>query len=474
MQKSETDAIIPVILCGGSGTRLWPLSRKLYPKPFVKMADGRTLFSRTLERVRQIPNIGMPLLITNEDYRFYILEILERLGFDADIILEPAARNTAPAIALAAFSIAEKGDALMLVAPADHLFDDESTFCDTVVKAAMSAQDGSIVTFGVIPSRPEHGYGYIRKGEAKQDDCFIVQSFVEKPDQETARQMIATGDYFWNSGIFLMSASVYLEELKNYAPKIYSVCEQAWRNKTLDKKFLRPHEETFLRSPEDSIDFAVMEKTSRAVMYPLYCGWSDMGSWDSFFQAGQRDGAGNVSIGDVILEDVENSYVHAHKRLVAAVGVKDIAIVDSGDAVLVLPRDRAQEVKKIVSHLKKQGREEFKLHPVVYRPWGSYERLVSGSRFQVKRIIVKPGCSLSLQMHHHRSEHWIIVRGTAEITIGETTTLYTENQSAYIPLGQLHRLYNPGKIPLELIEVQSGSYLGEDDILRFEDKYGRK
>lgn len=474
MPESVTDKITPVILCGGSGTRLWPLSRKLYPKPFVKMGDGRTLFSRTLDRIRQIANTGTPLLISNEDYRFYIIEILERLGMDAEIILEPAARNTAPALALAAFSIAEKGDALMLVAPADHFFEDDAAFCDTVSRAVPAALDGNIVTFGINPSRPEHGYGYIRKGECKQDNCFVVHSFVEKPDQETARQMIATGDYFWNSGIFLMSASVYLEELKNFAPEIYSACESAWRNKTLDEKFLRPHNEIFLRSPEDSIDYAVMEKTSRAVMYPLYCGWSDMGSWDSFFQAGQRDSAGNVSVGDVILEDVQNSYVHAHKRLVAAVGVKDMAIVDSGDAVLVLPRERAQEVKKIVNHLKKQGREEFKLHPVVYRPWGSYERLVSGSRFQVKRIIVKPGGSLSLQMHHHRAEHWIIVSGTAEITTGETTALYTENQSAYIPLGQLHRLYNPGKIPLELIEVQSGSYLGEDDILRIEDTYGRK
>lgn len=333
---------------------------------------------------------------------------------------------------------------------------------------------GHIVTFGIKPSRPKQGYGYIHRGEDLPNNAFSVSRFVEKPDADSAKQMLDAGEYFWNSGIFLMLASVYLEELGKFEPEILKACKKAWRNRNKDDRFLRPDSDAFMASPENSIDYAIMEKTSRTAMLPLYCGWNDMGSWDSFFQTGEQDEAGNVSIGDVLLEDVENSYIHAQNRLIAAVGVKDISIVESGDGVLVLPRERSQEVKKIVNILKDQEREEFKLHPVVYRPWGSYERLAMGSRFQVKRIIVKPGCSLSLQMHHHRSEHWIIVRGTAEITVGDAVNLHTENQSVYIPLGQLHKLHNPGKIPLELIEVQSGAYLGEDDIIRVEDSNVRK
>lgn len=471
MQTSSS--LVPVILCGGSGTRLWPLSRQLYPKPFVEMSNGKTLFANTIERVRNLPGASAPVIISNEEYRFYILETLERMGISADIVLEPAARNTAPALALAAFAICAASDRLMLVMPSDHFFDDNDAFRDTVIRAIPVAESGLIVTFGINPTRPEQGYGYIRKGEALGESGFAVHSFIEKPDAATAERMIQDGNYFWNSGIFLLRASLYLEELRNYSPDIYAACEKAWAKKTEDEKFLRPAPDEFLASPEDSIDYAVMEKTGRAAMLPLFCGWNDMGSWDSFFQAGKQDSSGNVCIGDVMVEDVENSYIHSQKRFVAAVGVKDLAIVESGDAILVLPRGRTQEVKKIVNFLKKNGREEFKLHPVVFRPWGNYERLVSGSRFQVKRIIVKPGRSLSLQMHHHRSEHWIIVRGTAEITIGQEKRLYTENQSAYIPLGELHKLYNPGKIPLELIEVQSGSYLGEDDISRIDDAYGR-
>lgn len=466
--------IVPVIICGGSGTRLWPLSRKLYPKPFVNRSKGNSLFEETVERAARINGVTEPLIVSNEEYRFYILETLERLQTDATIILEPAPRNTAPALTLAALAIMETGDALMLAMPSDHLFENETALQEAVAKAAPIAAAGHIVTFGIKPTRPESGYGYIHQGEELHNNGFSVQKFVEKPDAASAETMLKEGGYFWNSGMFLMPASVYLAELEQFAPDILAACQKAWSGSSRDKKFLRPASEAFLTVPENSIDYAVMEKTARAVMLPLYCGWNDMGSWDSFFQSGQRDEAGNVCVGDVLLDDVENSYIHAQKRLVAAVGLKDIAIVESGDAVLVLPRDRSQDVKKIVNILKRDNREEFKLHPVVYRPWGNYERLVEGERFQVKRIVVKPGRALSLQMHHHRSEHWIIVRGTAEITIGEQTNLYTENQSVYIPVGQLHKLHNPGKIPLELIEVQSGTYLGEDDIVRIEDSYGRK
>lgn len=470
----KTDvSLVPVILCGGSGSRLWPLSRKLYPKPFVNLGNGDTLFSKTIGRVKQIQNAGKPLLVSNEDYRFYILDILEQLKLDAEIILEPEARNTAPALALAALSILERSESLMLVMPADHHFENISAFYKLVFKAIPAALAHNIVTFGVKPTRAEQGYGYIRRGDPVYDGGYTVHSFVEKPDAGTAEKMLNDGDFFWNSGIFLMSASVYLAELKNYAPDIHAACQQAWIRRKQDKKFFRPDKETFLACPENSIDYAVMEKTERSVLYPLYCGWSDMGSWDSFFLAGDKDSAGNVIVGDTMLEDVENSYIHARKRLVAAVGVKELTIIDSGDAVLVVPRNQTQNVKKIVDRLKREDREEFKLHPVVFRPWGSYERLVSASRFQVKRLIIKPGSSLSLQMHHHRSEHWIIVRGTAAITIGDDTNLYGENESAYIPIGKKHRLANPGKIPLEIIEVQSGSYLEEDDIERFEDSYGR-
>lgn len=467
--------IVPVILCGGSGTRLWPLSRKLYPKPFVSMRNGNTLFSETVKRIGDLANATAPLVLSNEDYRFYILETLENLGITGDIILEPAARNTAPALALAALAITADGsDGLMLALPSDHFFENEAAFRQTVAQAAPVAEAGYIVTFGIQPTRPEPGYGYLQQGEALQEGGYRVARFMEKPTRELAASLLETGGYFWNSGIFFTLASVFLAELEKFSPQIYAACKNAWMRKSSESRFVRPDPEAFLLSPEDSIDYAIMEKTDRAAMFPMSCGWNDMGSWDAFFQAGTPDSSGNVCVGDVRLVDVENSYIHAQNRLIAAVGLKDMAIVESGDAVLVLPRNRSQDVKKIVQSLKQENRDEFRLHPVVYRPWGSYERLAAGARFQVKRIIVKPGRALSLQMHHHRSEHWIIVRGTAEITIGDQKTLYTENQSAYIPLGHLHKLYNPGKIPLELIEVQSGAYLGEDDIVRLEDSYGRK
>lgn len=472
MTSQSTKPIVPVILCGGSGTRLWPLSRELYPKPFVKLGNGRTMFMDTLERIQSL-GAARPLIISNEQHRFYIQETLEQAGLDAEIILEPEARNTAPALSLAALYLAEKAPAsLMLVLPSDHFFDDTESFCRTVQTAAPSAACGHIITFGINPGRPESGYGYIEQGEALDGACFRVTRFVEKPDVEKAQIMLEKGGYYWNSGIFLVSPELYIKEMEKYAPEIISACRNAWSARE-GTRFIRPDKDAFLASPANSIDYAIMEKTDCAAMAPLYCGWNDMGSWDSFYQAGQPDGSANVTYGDVIAEDVENSYIHAEDRLVAAVGLKDMVIVESRDAVLVLPRERTQEVKKIVDSLRNDKRDEFRLHPLVYRPWGSYERLAIGPRFQVKRIIVKPKCSLSLQLHHHRSEHWIVVRGTAEITIDKKTSIYTENESAYIPLGKRHKLRNPGIIPLELIEVQSGSYLGEDDIIRIKDDYGR-
>lgn len=473
---SSLSGITPVILCGGSGTRLWPLSRDFYPKPFVTLSNGESLFRNTLGRIDGLPSCTAPIVVTNEAHRFYVLEFMEEAGREGHIILEPAPRNTAPAICLAALAVKEQAgsDALMLVLPSDHYFDHADEFCSAVDKGIGPAQAGKIVTFGIVPSRPDGAYGYIKANEDYDAACKVVAQFVEKPSVERAAEMMRDGDHFWNSGIFLLKASTFLEELEKYSPAIFTACAAAWGARSNENKFIRPDSEKFLQSPEDSIDYAIMEKTDRALMAPLSCGWSDMGSWESFYQQGSHDDNGNVRVGDVLLEDVENSYFYSRGRLVAAVGMKNVAVIDSGDAVLVLPRDRCQDVKKIVSQLKKANREETKVHPVVYRPWGSFERLALGSRFQVKRIVVKPGCSLSLQMHHHRSEHWIIVRGTAEITIGEDTSLHTENESVYIPLGSLHKLYNPGKIPLELIEVQSGAYLGEDDIRRFEDSYGRK
>ena len=473
---SSLNGISPVILCGGSGTRLWPLSRDLYPKPFVALSNGESLFRSTLGRIEGLQGCAEPIVVTNEAHRFYVLEFMEEAGREGHIILEPVPKNTAPAICLAALAVKEQAgpDALMLVLPSDHYFDHADDFCATVGKAVAAAQAGKIVTFGIVPSRPDSAYGYIKANADYDAVCKVVSQFVEKPSVERAATMLQGGDHYWNSGIFLLRAATFLVELEKYRPEILTACAAAWHARSDEDKFLRPDPEKFLQSPEDSIDYAIMEKTDRALMAPLRCGWSDMGSWESFYQQGSQDDKGNVCVGDVLLEDVENSYIYSRGRLVAAVGMKNVAVIDSGDAVLVLPRDRCQDVKKIVSQLKKANREETKVHPVVYRPWGSFERLALGSRFQVKRIVVKPGRSLSLQLHHHRSEHWIIVSGTAEITVGEDTRLHTENESVYIPLGSLHKLRNPGKIPLELIEVQSGAYLGEDDIRRFEDSYGRK
>ncbi|MDM8215523.1 mannose-1-phosphate guanylyltransferase/mannose-6-phosphate isomerase [Desulfovibrio piger] len=469
-----TSTITPVILCGGSGTRLWPLSRELHPKQFVTFGQSSSLFARTLRRVREIPDIADPLIVCNEEHRFQVRNELRReWDAQASILLEPAPRNTAPAVALAALALLEKDqDSLMLVLPSDHALGDTAAFCKGVLQAAPLAENGSIVTFGITPDGPETGYGYIERGDSLGPG-FTVARFVEKPDLATAQTMLAQGNFFWNSGIFLLRASVFWEELTRHAPRIAAGCRKAWEARQYDDAFCRPGCEAFLAIPGDSIDYAIMEKTSRAAVVPLTVQWSDLGSWESLYQEGEKDSHKNAITGDVIAEDTEGCYLNAQHRLLAALGVRDLVIVETQDAVLVVPRQRAQEVKKIVARLQREQRKECQQHTLVQRPWGSFEALASGDRFQVKRIIVRPGAELSLQMHHHRAEHWVVVSGTAEITNGQETRLFTEDQSTYIPIGTQHRLKNPGKIPLVLIEIQSGAYLGEDDIVRFADVYGR-
>ncbi len=470
--------IVPVILCGGSGTRLWPLSREAYPKQFVDLGEGRTLFKDTLTRAMSFAEDGesvSPVIVCNEEHRFYVTASLYECCLRGRILLEPAPRNTAPAIALAAQALsAEQGDALMLVMPSDHAIRDAAAFREGVLKGAAQAEKGHIVTFGIVPTGPETGFGYIEQGEALDDCCYRVARFVEKPDHAKAQAMLAAGGYSWNSGMFLMRASVYLRELERFAPQIATACRAAWSGRTQDGAFIRPDADAFLASPADSMDYAVMEHTEAAAVTPLATGWSDLGSWEAFYAKGTPDDRGNVCSGDVMIEDAEGCYLNARSRLLAAIGVRGLVVVETADAVLVAPRDRVQDVKRIVGRLKREDRPECRFHPVVCRPWGSYETLALDARFQVKRIIVKPGAELSLQMHHHRAEHWVVVSGTAEVTNGDEVRLFSENQSTYIPLGTKHRLKNPGVIPLVLIEIQSGSYLGEDDIVRFADAYGRE
>lgn len=468
--------LIPVLLSGGVGSRLWPVSRELYPKQFLALADERlSLFQQTLERLSGMPTLGKPIVVCNEDHRFLVAQQLHELGIEgSSIILEPTGRNTAPAIALAAMdALRQTDDAVLLVLPADHVIRDQAVLQRAAQRAMAQAEAGRLVTFGIVPHTPETGYGYIRRGETVGDEVFSVAHFAEKPDAATARGYLDSGEYFWNSGMFVFRADRYLEELERHALPMLEACRQAYEQASDDLDFIRVHRESFLACPSDSIDYAVMEHTTRAAMVPLECGWSDVGSWGALWQAGDADAQGNVCHGDVILSDVSNAYVRAESRLVAAVGLEDVVIVETADAVLVADKRAAQDVKQIVSWLKREKRDEALNHKRVYRPWGSYESLVVAGRFQVKRIIVDPGHQLSLQMHHHRAEHWVVVRGTALVTCGEQEIMLREDQSTYIPLGTKHRLANPGKIPLELIEVQTGSYLGEDDIVRFNDVYGR-
>jgi mannose-1-phosphate guanylyltransferase/mannose-6-phosphate isomerase len=468
--------LIPLILSGGSGTRLWPVSRKNLPKQFLPLAGKGTLFQQTVARTRPLPQVTAPIVVASEDHRFLAADQLLEVGIqNATIVLEPLARNTAPAIALGALQALERDvDALLLVLPADHLIGDTVAFVDAVKQAMPLAKKGWLVTFGVRPDRPETGFGYIRRAEAIDEHGYRVEQFVEKPDLVTAESYLVDGGYDWNSGMFLFKASRYLEELHAHAPAMLAAVREAHAKATVDLDFVRIDHDAFALAADKSIDYAVMEKTSRAAVIPVSCAWSDIGSWAALWLTGDKDAQGNVREGDTMTVDTRNSLLRSHDRhLLATVGVDDLIVVTTPDATLVAHRDAAQDVKKIVEQLKAAGRSEHSLHRVVHRPWGSYDSLESGERFQVKRIVVKPGASLSLQKHHHRAEHWIVVSGTAEVTCDDKVFLLGENQSTYIPLGSKHRLRNPGKVALELIEVQSGSYLGEDDIVRFDDVYGR-
>ena len=465
--------IQPVIMAGGTGSRLWPLSRDLMPKQFLKLEGDTTMLQATVQRLQGLDALP-PLVICNEEHRFIAAEQLRQISqLDHNIILEPAGRNTAPAIALAAMTAVKKGqDPLLLVLAADHMINDCHTFRQVVLDAAKFAAQDHLVTFGIVATAPETGYGYIKRG-AEYSAAYAVQQFVEKPDLATAQVYVNSGEYYWNSGMFMFKASVYLAELQQHRPDIYHACQQAMAEVDPDLDFIRVNKAAFLACPDDSVDYAVMEKTSKAIVVPLDAGWSDVGSWSSLWEVSAKDNQQNVHKGDVLSVGSQNNYVFAETGLVATVGLENIIVVQTKDAVLVAAKDKVQDVKAIVQQLKAAGRTEHRIHREVYRPWGKYDSIDNGSRYQVKRITVKPGEKLSIQMHHHRAEHWIVVSGTANVTVDGKDTLLSENQSIYIPLGAIHALENPGKIPLELIEVQSGSYLGEDDIVRFSDRYGR-
>lgn len=470
--------IVPVILAGGSGTRLWPLSRQLYPKQLIDMYDEKTMVQNTVLRLEGIDSLAAPIIVCNEAHRFMTAEQLRLIDIEpAAILLEPMGRNTAPAIALAALKAMENGsDPILLVLPADHVIEKPAIFHEAVEMGCEYAQDGQLITFGVVPTGPETGYGYIKKGADINDTsgAAAIDTFVEKPDLKTAEQYVESGLYCWNSGMFMFNASSIIEELGAHSPKILAACEEVILQGREDLDFIRLPEEGFEKIPSDSIDYAVMEKTQKGVVIPFDAGWSDMGSFDALWQTGQKDKNQNVLKGDVLVHDVKESYICSEDHLVTAVGLERFVIVETKDAILVAPRDRVQDVKKIVKQLKANNRDEAISHRTVYRPWGCYETIDIEERFQVKRITVKPGAVLSLQKHYHRAEHWTVVSGAALVTRGEEEMLLKEDESTYIPLGTIHRLANPGKIPLELIEVQSGSYLGEDDIVRFDDAYGRE
>jgi len=468
--------LTPIILSGGAGTRLWPLSRELYPKQLLALTGERTLIQQTALRLEGL-SAAAPVVVCNEAHRFLVAEQLRQTGIEpAALVLEPVGRNTAPAIALAAHAAlkaAGAGDPLLLVLPADHVIRDVPAFQKAVLAALEPAGAGKLVTFGIVPSSPETGYGYIQRG-SPLGAAYVIARFVEKPDAGRAEQFVASGEYYWNSGMFLFRARCYLEALERLVPQIAQACAEAFASARSDLDFTRIGRERFEACPADSIDYAVMEKTRDAVVVPLDAGWSDIGSWAALHAACEADAQGNVARGDVICVDCEGCYLYAESRLVSAVGLKDHVVVETKDAVLVAPKDRVQDVKKLVHRLKAAGRYEHSLHREVFRPWGSYDSIESGPRFQVKCLKVKPGGVLSLQLHHHRAEHWVVVSGTARITRGDEVFLLEENQSTYIPIGVRHRIENPGKIALHIIEIQSGSYLGEDDIVRLEDQYGRE
>lgn len=467
--------LVPVVLAGGVGSRLWPLSREFYPKQFIPLVDDQlSMLQSTMARLQGIEGLAEPILVCNEAHRFLVAEQLRQMGVDnGRIILEPEARNTAPAVTLAAYEALSKGEeAVLLVLAADHLIQEVDKFHAAVEVGKRCADMGQLVTFGVVPDKAETGYGYIRCKQSSSE-FHAVEEFVEKPDKATAQKYLDSGDYYWNSGMFMFRASTLLDELQQWAPDIQQACEAAFKTIHSDLDFYRVSADAFSKCRSESIDYAVMEQTSNAVVVPLQSDWNDVGAWSAIWDVSEKDEATNVVQGDVLLEGVSHSYVRAESRLVTALGVTDLVVVETADAVLVANKNRVQEIKKLVEKLKSQQRSELQNHTQVYRPWGSYESIVSQPRFQAKRIVVNPGSSLSLQLHHHRAEHWIVVKGCGQVTRGEEVFQLNEDQSTYIPIGTKHRLENPGVIPLEIIEVQTGSYLGEDDIVRFEDVYGR-
>ena len=481
--------LIPVVLSGGSGTRLWPLSREKYPKQLLSLVDEDSLLQATVRRIEGISGVrlGTPIVVCNEEYRFVIAEQLRLMGRESDILLEPVGRNTAPALTLAALAASRDGaDPLLLVMPADHVIVDTAAFQAVVRQGAAIAAEGPIVAFGITPDSPETGYGYIQAGEPFVGfvggiGAYRIARFVEKPDRATAQSYLDAGSYSWNSGLFMMRASVWLSAMALCRADILAACRSAWEQSSVDGGFLRVGTGAFSQCPRDSIDYAVMERIAAGdaglptgVVIPLAAGWSDVGAWDALWTVLTKDADGNVQRGDVVLHDCRNTLAISDSRLVACIGMNDVVVIETPDAVLVVHKDKTQDVKKIVDQLKREQRPEGQIHRKVIRPWGSYDSVDAGERFQVKRIVVNPGAALSLQMHHHRAEHWIVVRGTARVTRGDTDYLVSENESTFIPLGTRHRLENPGCVPLEMIEVQSGSYLGEDDIVRFEDVYGRQ
>lgn len=478
-------SLIPIVLCGGSGTRLWPLSREQYPKQLLQLLGGEdSLLQATIRRVEGLTGIELrpTMVICNEEYRFVIAEQLRIINNNSSILLEPEGRNTAPALTLAALAAVQKGnDPILLVMPADHMIMDINAFHSVIKKSIKPAMEGAIVTFGITPDSPETGYGYIQSGaNYEENGIFYIKRFVEKPDSETAQAYLDAGSYLWNSGLFMMRASVWLSAIDQCRNDILTVCQTAWGGKSIDGDFLRPEKSTFLQCPADSIDYAVMENIGtgkyllpQGLVSPLTAGWSDVGAWESLWKILPKDNKGNASQGDVLLHNCHNSLVMSENRLVACIGIRDVVVVETPDAILVAHKDKTQNVKKIVDKLKQEKRSEGQLHRKIFRPWGWYDCVDVGDRFQVKRIAVKPGASLSLQLHHHRAEHWIVVRGSAQVTCGDSKYLVSVNESTFIPLGTRHRLENPGSELLEIIEVQSGSYLGEDDIVRFEDAYGR-
>ena len=482
-----TVLVQPVIMAGGSGTRLWPLSRAGYPKQFLVLsgdpADRHSLFQHAVLRLQGLASDGIrvaaPTIVGNEDHRFLVLDQLRELGIEpAAALLEPVGRNTAPAVTLAALAALDSGqDPVLVVNSSDQTVTDGAAFTAALRSAVQVAAGGAVCILGITPDRPETGYGYIRVTPGSADTAARVARFVEKPDLATAQAYLADGGYFWNAGMFVLKASVWMAALGVFRPDIASACRAAWAARSTDAKFVRPGKAEFSAVPAESVDYAVMERCPGSDfdirMVALDAGWNDLGAWEAVWQVAPKDAQGNASVGDAIVKDSSNTLVHATSRLVSAVGLDNVVVVETPDAVLVASRERSQDVRLIVNQLQAQGREEQTLHRKVHRPWGWYDSIDKGPRHQVKRIMVKPGASLSLQMHHHRAEHWIVVSGTAEVTNGDKVILLAENQSTYIPLGQTHRLANPGKVPLEIIEVQSGSYLGEDDIVRFEDTYGR-